>query len=98
MATKKKNAAPWDRPPPKRVKRRATKHLSDAQKQRAARRAKRAGRPYPNLVDNMHEAEAGARTRRSSAKKKASTKRARKATPQKEGGAPKGRHDERARH
>jgi hypothetical protein len=50
---KRKRKAPWDRPAPKRAKH--TK-LSAKQKSAAKRRAKRAGRPYPNLVDNMREA------------------------------------------
>ena len=31
-------------------------HLSGAQKQAAKERANRAGKPYPNLVDNMKQA------------------------------------------
>lgn len=38
----------WDKPNPKRK----SKPLSSAQKSAAKRRAKAAGRPYPNLVDN----------------------------------------------
>jgi hypothetical protein len=41
--------APWERPRPK-VKR---KPLTRVQRAEAKARAKRAGRPYPNLVDNM---------------------------------------------
>lgn len=44
MATK----AFWNQPNPKRK----SKPLSDSQKAAAKARAKRAGRPYPNLVDN----------------------------------------------
>ena len=39
----------WDRDPPKGKK---PKSLSVKQKAAAKRRAKAAGRPYPNLVDN----------------------------------------------
>jgi len=39
----------WDKPAPKGK----TKHLTPAQKARAKARARAAGRPYPNLVDNM---------------------------------------------
>lgn len=46
MAKKK---AVWDKPNPKRK----SKPLSSSQKQKAKRRAAKAGRPYPNLVDNM---------------------------------------------
>jgi hypothetical protein len=47
---KTKTRAPWKKPAPKR-----TTHtkLSPAQKQAAKKSARKAGRPYPNLVDNM---------------------------------------------
>ena len=38
----------WDKPNPKKK----STGLTDAQKKAARARAKRAGRPYPNLVDN----------------------------------------------
>jgi hypothetical protein len=50
---RKKRKAPWKRPLPKAA--RHTK-LSSKQKAAAKKRAKRAGRKYPNLVDNMREA------------------------------------------
>jgi hypothetical protein len=53
MARKRKAKAPWDRAAPKKA--RHTK-LSSGQKSAAKRRAKKAGRPYPNLVDNMSQA------------------------------------------
>ena len=40
---------PWDRPPPART----PKKLSTEEKNEARKRARRAGRGYPNLVDNM---------------------------------------------
>ena len=45
-----KRSKPWKKPAPKK-----TSHtkLSSSEKQAAKRSAKRAGRPYPNLVDNM---------------------------------------------
>lgn len=46
---KKSNKAPWDKPNPKRN----STPLTEAQKQEARERAAAAGRPYPNLVDNM---------------------------------------------
>ena len=52
---KKKESAPWDKPNPK-GKKRAVKKLSVKQKASAKRSAKKAGRPYPNLVDNMRAA------------------------------------------
>lgn len=44
----------WDKPRPKGLG--ASKKLSPAQKASAKRAAKAAGRPYPNLVDNMRAA------------------------------------------
>jgi len=41
---------PWKRPKPKGS---ASAHLTPAQKDAARERARLAGRPYPNLVDNM---------------------------------------------
>jgi hypothetical protein len=58
MAITKK---PWKRPNPK--KGRSTKFTSE-QKAEAKERAARAGRRYPNLIDNMYVASGG------SAKKK----------------------------
>ena len=43
-----KNKAFWDTKNPKKT----SKKLSPAQKSSAKARAKAAGRPYPNLVDN----------------------------------------------
>ena len=53
-ATKKATAKPpWKKPAPK-----TTRHskLTKPQKSKAKAAAKRAGRPYPNLVDNMRAA------------------------------------------
>jgi hypothetical protein len=47
MATKKKEV--WDTPDPSKK----DKKLTPEHKSEAKARAKKAGRPYPNLVDNM---------------------------------------------
>lgn len=52
---------PWDKPPPKKS---GHAHLSAKDKRAAKARAKKAGRRYPNLVDNMRQA------RRAHAKRK----------------------------
>jgi hypothetical protein len=46
------SSKPWDKPNPKK------KHtkLTDSQKASAKAAASKAGRPYPNLVDNMRAA------------------------------------------
>ena len=46
-----KKSAPWNKSNPKP---KDTRHqLTEEQKDEAKARAKKAGRPYPNLVDNM---------------------------------------------
>jgi hypothetical protein len=47
----KKSAEPWEKPVPKKSKH--TK-LTPASKAKAKRAAKKAGRKYPSLVDNMN--------------------------------------------
>ncbi len=47
---------PWKRQNPRKRAGKAPKHLTPAQKSAAKARARRAGRPYPNLVDNMRMA------------------------------------------
>lgn len=44
----------WDKKRPKDLGK--PKELSSAKKRAAMRAAKRAGRPYPNLIDNMRAA------------------------------------------
>jgi hypothetical protein len=41
----------WDKPRPKDLG--EPKELSSGEKRMAMRRAQKAGRPYPNLIDNM---------------------------------------------
>jgi hypothetical protein len=62
--------APWKRPNPRKLAGKKSRHLSPAKKAVAKASARRAGRPYPNLVDNMRMA--------SKAKKKSATKRSAK--------------------
>jgi hypothetical protein len=49
-----KGGAVWEKPRPKDLD--APKKLSPAKKAKAKAAAKAAGRPYPNLVDNMRAA------------------------------------------
>ena len=72
MTTRKKSAsstkkAPWDRKAPKKA---SHTKLSPAKKASAKAAAKKAGRPYPNLVDNMR----AAKKKKSAKKKSAKTK------------------------
>lgn len=46
----------WEKPRPKDLG--EPKELTSSQKAMAMRRAQKAGRPYPNLVDNMAAARA----------------------------------------
>lgn len=62
--------APWKRPNPRKQAGKQSKHLSPSKKRAAKTAARRAGRPYPNLVDNMRMA---AKTK-TSAKKRAARK------------------------
>lgn len=82
---KKASRAPWKRQNPRKRAGKASKHLSPAQKSAAKARARRAGRPYPNLVDNMRMA-AKKKSKSSKAKKsakKTSAKKTRKRTAKK---------------
>ena len=68
--------APWKRPNPRKRAGKKSRHLTPAQKSAAKARARSAGRPYPNLVDNMRVASKGS-------KKKAAKKRPAKKTGRK---------------
>jgi hypothetical protein len=70
--------APWKRANPRKRAGKAAKHLTPAQKSAAKARAKRAGRRYPNLVDNMRMA-AKKTSKAKSSKKKSAKPRKRKA-------------------
>ena len=76
--------SPWSKANPRKRSGKPSKHLSAAQKKAAQARARRAGRRYPNLVDNMHEA-AKARSPKKS-KKSARKKSARKNSVRKSSG------------
>jgi hypothetical protein len=71
----KKSKAPWKRSNPRKRAGKKSKPLSSAKKSAAKARAKRAGRPYPNLVDNMRMA---SNKKKKSAKKKSAKKASRK--------------------
>jgi hypothetical protein len=74
--------APWKLPNPRKRAGKASKHLTPAKKSAAKARAKRAGRPYPNLVDNMRMASKATKSKKpkkvSAGKKPAKKKSARK--------------------
>jgi hypothetical protein len=55
MPGKKKGGKVWDKPRPKEMTK--PKKLKPAQKAKAKAEANAAGRPYPNLVDNMRAAQ-----------------------------------------
>jgi hypothetical protein len=70
---------PWQRPNPRKRAGKTSKHLTAAEKSAAKARAARAGRRYPNLVDNMAvAAKKGAKTK-TSGRKRAASKTAAKA-------------------
>ena len=68
--------APWKRANPRKRAGKKSRHLTSAQKSTAKARARRAGRPYPNLVDNMRMASKG--SARNTAKKRTAKKSGRK--------------------
>jgi hypothetical protein len=64
--------APWKRENPRKRAGKPAKHLSPAKKTAAKARARRAGRRYPNLVDNMRmAAKKTKKTAKKSGKKRA---------------------------
>jgi hypothetical protein len=67
--------APWKKTAPK-----GSRHakLSPSQKAKAKRAAKRAGRPYPNLVDNMRAAKKRKKATRKTTRKPTSSRKATK--------------------
>lgn len=67
---RKQQKPPWKKPA--RGRRGATKRLSSSAKKSARSRAKRAGRPYPNLVDNMNAAKSrkGGKSRKQRSRKR----------------------------
>ena len=76
--------APWKRSNPRKRAGKASKHLTPAQKSAAKTRARRAGRRYPNLVDNMRmAAKKTSKAKARKSPKKKSTKKTRKRTAKK---------------
>jgi hypothetical protein len=76
----KTSRTPWQRPNPRKRAGKASK-LSPAKKAAAKASARRAGRPYPNLVDNMRMASKAKSKKKSAAKKRAGRKK--KSAPKK---------------
>lgn len=68
--------APWKRSNPRKRAGKQSRHLTPSQKSTAKARARRAGRPYPNLVDNMRMASKA--KKKKAAKKRPAKKTARK--------------------
>lgn len=92
MAKKTTSAkkAPWKRPNPRKRAGKASRHLSPAKKAAAKASAKRAGRPYPNLVDNMRMAKKSKATKKTAKKAvKKTVKKAAKKTTAKKTATPK---------
>lgn len=83
MAKTTKSKAPWKRPNPRKRTGKASKHLTPAKKAAAKARAKRAGRPYPNLVDNMRMAKSAKKKTAKKSVKKAGKTTAKKKTTKK---------------
>lgn len=76
--------APWKRSNPRKRAGKKSTHLTSSQKSAAKARARRAGRPYPNLVDNMRMAsKASKKTAKKTAKKRSAKKTAARKTSKK---------------
>jgi len=74
--------APWKRENPRKRAGQPARHLSPAKKAAAKARARRGGRRYPNLVDNMRMA---AKKTKSAGRKSAKKRAGRKSTTRKTG-------------
>jgi hypothetical protein len=92
----KASRAPWKRSNPRKRAGKASKHLTPAKKSAAKARARRAGRRYPNLVDNMRMAakktskkKTAKASKKKSAKKSPKRKAAKKAAKKKTAKTPK---------
>jgi hypothetical protein len=92
----KASRAPWKRSNPRKRAGKASKHLTPAKKSAAKARARRAGRRYPNLVDNMRMAakktskkKTSKASKKKSAKKSPKRKTAKKAAKKKTAKTPK---------
>ncbi len=83
MAKSTTRKSPWKRPNPRKRAGKAPKHLTPAKKAAAKARAKRAGRPYPNLVDNMRMAKSAKKKSAKKSVKKAAKKSIKKKTVKK---------------
>lgn len=71
----KSSRAPWKRKNPNQASGAGSKHLSRRQKATAEARARKAGRRYPNLVDNMRVASEKKRAKRKGIGMKSSSRR-----------------------
>ncbi|MCA1362420.1 hypothetical protein I6F14_18655 [Bradyrhizobium sp. IC3069] len=81
----KASRSPWKRAKPRKRAGKASKHLSPAQKSAAKARARRAGRRYPNLVDNMRVAAKKTSKRKTPSKSKSSKAKSAKKSVRKTG-------------
>lgn len=98
-ASKSAKKAPWKKSNPRNKAGKASKHLTPAKKAAAKASAKKAGRPYPNLVDNMKAAKKKtkkAATKKTAAKKKTAKKSTAKKTAKKKAAKKKAAKKKRA--
>lgn len=72
--------SPWKRPNPRKRAGKAPTHLTPARKSEAKASARRAGRRYPNLVDNMRMASKAKKATNKRTAKGKSSRRAKTAT------------------
>ena len=81
---KRNTQEPWDRSNPRKktAKSKGSRKLTPAQKAEARGRARKAGRKYPNLVDNMAVARKKSARKTSAKKRSAKKSTAKKRTAQ----------------
>lgn len=66
---------PWKKANPRKVRGKKSTRLSPAKKAAAKRSAKKAGRKYPNLVDNMRAGSSGRKSKQAKKAKKSKRKK-----------------------
>jgi hypothetical protein len=75
--------APWKKSNPRKRAGKKSRHLTSSQKSAAKARARRAGRSYPNLVDNMRMASKAKKTTKKKTAKKGTAKKTKRAAAKK---------------
>ncbi|WP_040771503.1 hypothetical protein [Rhodopseudomonas sp. B29] len=92
-AARSRRKQPWDKANPRKRAGKSSHHLTPSQEAAAKAMAKRAGRPYPNLVDNMRAAKKAKKSSKKSTTQSSKSTKTKSAKDQ-VGQAPDGQDDE----